>query len=198
MPLIEHRFAGKKYHKIGDRTELIVVHTGPFELDNFIFWLHEYLMERGWCSRNESDFKEVLFLQRETQGGNEIFIKWRCSKASSEPVWSFEMDLDMHLLGIKKKEIVVEGKKKELDSGEVEVKIFPRMIVNDAYNKGFFGKYYDTFIQRIAKGKFESVNKEFYEEITRFMEALKEYFGIEKRSPELELGKFYGTKFGTP
>ncbi len=199
MALITYRLNNKDAKPM---PRMVVVSKDVFSMEYLYFMLHEWLIEHKYCTRDsDSAFNETFYEQRDFGGGpREIFIRWRVTKESGnirfkDPLYYYELDIDMHALGIKPTEVVVKGKKLGADTGEIEVSINARLVTNTKKYPG------DTFKKLIAfakgrpmKSRYSAHKSDLINEMTELQEAVKGYFQIDTYLDEAALEKWYLTR----
>jgi len=204
MALIRHMLDTEDivFH-IGDEFNgLLIVSREVFNLPYMYFLMHEWLIEHEYCPRTDWDFGEKYFMERDLGGtaGKEIRVRWRCEKQSRDKLFTFKLDINWWVLGLKETEVVVKGKKIKANTGEVEIKIWPRMIISPAFFQGrgelFKGFVKNVLIKRLIRKKVLSIRKDLYEEAYQLQEALKTYLKIETYLEDPQLKKFYKLRTG--
>jgi len=201
MAIVRHRFSppdyvpGSYWHVGNWPSGNVVLSRGVYDFGYFYYLLHEYLIEEGWATREEADFRERMFLQRDTAHGQELWIFWRMKKASPDKLFHFELDFNWHVVGMQKTEVMIKDKKRTINKGESEIKYFPRIVLNQDFANHWTWKYFNKFIiKRILHKRYEWVRRECLRDVEKLHEALKTYFDIETYSEEPELRKFYGVR----
>jgi len=201
MVLIRHRYDSETVVKfIGDpNAGILILSREIFNFPYVYFLMHEWLIENGYATRADWEFGERFFMQRDTQGGSELRVRWRCTKPSRDKMFHFKMDVNWWALGVKETEVVVKGKKLKMNTGELEIKLFPRMVINPEFVKKegwqtqFLKKF---FLKRVIKDKVERLRKELFDDSYRLQEALKTYLKIETYLEEPELKRFFRLRTG--
>ena len=128
MSLIRHRLSPPTYipgtfWTIGNEFGNVVLSRGVFAFDYFYYLFREWFVDNGWAGRlNEFDFRERLFLQRDSSRGSELWVYWRLKKPSTDKLFFYECDINMHVLGLSTTEVVVKDRKLKANKGEAEVK----------------------------------------------------------------------------
>ncbi|MBI4448823.1 hypothetical protein HY641_02230 [Candidatus Woesearchaeota archaeon] len=199
MVMFRHRLADKAI--VWEPEMLTVVSKDVFSLEYLYVVLHEWLIEHGWCDRFDAKFRETYYEQRDFGGGpRELWIRWRMTRAPAsrwmkDPLFTAELDFDMHALGVKPTEVVVKGRKLGADTGEMEVKCRIRLLYNKKYQGTNFLKNLIKYAsKRMFKPRIDAHQKELYNELTELQEALKTYFMIETYLDEPQLERFHLTR----
>lgn len=186
--------------KIGDYTEcptdeMVVVYSGVFSFKYVYFLMHEWFLENGWAPPEDQDFREDLYMQRESGSAKELFITWRLFKDHDDVYYhKFEMDLIIHVLGLSSTEIMIDGKKTKLDKGEVEFKIFGRIRKSDFFDNSIIKKnkhLWKWFQNKHLIGRRDHAFSTMKTDVERMRAAIKEYFDIERYSSDRELLEYY-------
>ena len=201
MTLIRHRLSPPGYipgthWTIGNEFGNVVLNRGVYAFDYFYYLMREWFVENGWAGRiNEYDFRERLFLQRDSSRGSELWVYWRMKKPSTDKLFYFECDINWHVLGLSPTEVVVKDRKLKANKGETEMKYWMRLVLDQEYAKSFLFRNFGKFmLDRILRDRWESVRRDLIREGERFHEAMKTYFDIETYLEEPELHKFYATR----
>lgn len=162
--------------------------------------MHDWLVRHGYGSTDDKKFGETLFLQRVGQdGAREIWFRWRVEKTPDDvgpgdsPRLIYQIRINAHTLGVKKTEIVKDGKKLKLDKGEVEVMIKANIIKDpkDAYKKSnapeFLKKW---FWKGQGQDELDKHGQILFRETYAFGDMLKRFFEMHTLTPEPQ-GEFY-------
>jgi hypothetical protein len=200
--ILRHRFAG--YGK--DRTpvaKFLIDYKDIFSFAYLYKLMHEWLVEEGYAAREDSEFPEVFYLQRETPHGGEYWIRWRTMKKPySTSLWRYALDIDMHAYMMKKAELILAGKKYEVDKGEIEIEVQGNLIVdpdkkieNLPFNKLLGFK--PLLVKWLLRKRFEDHKNTLYKDVYRFQDAIKTYLKLETYLPEKELSEYWMKKPGS-
>ncbi len=184
VPRITHRYTGVDYTPLINFT---VNYKDVISMQYFYILLHEWLIDKGYATRDDTKFNEVFYLQKENpQTGKEIWIRWRLQKEpqTGGKLWRIDLDIDIHAMGLKEVEITNKGKKYKAEKGEVEITAACN-IINDyekAWEKDKWLKAYKKFItQKFYKKKREGLEAETFEEMEALQNTIKEYMQVEKQ-----------------
>ncbi len=194
MPRIRHKESGKEYYPIGDPIlGIAVTYKGLFSLHYLYEMTHEWFVENSWATRLESDFGENFFCQRDSGTASEIWARWQFSKPTTDKLFIYEFDYQLHVMGMSNKESVIKGKKLKLQYAELEIKFYPRIVINPLWEKAKFFKGIQKwyFLQKLIGRKIDPIRAKLYEESTRFQEAVKSYFDIKTFLDIPESQRFY-------
>ena len=196
MAQIKHRYTGKKYL---EAASFKFKHKDYFNLKYLYELMHEWFIEEGYAPREDPLFPETFYMHRETQTiGNEIWIYWRMTKKpiKDSKFWKYDLDMDMHVVGLKDAELMHEGQKYKAQWGEPEIKIWAKLVFDyEGWSKSkLLAPLFEVFQKRIVKKTMEAHKKELYREAYRFQESMKSYFKLSTHLPEREMQAFYETK----
>lgn len=200
MAIVRHKLTPPEYVPgtywiIGDEFGNVVLSRGIFAFDYFYYLFFEWMIEHGWASRLEFNFRERLFLQRDTSHGSELWVYWRMKKKSPDPLFFFELDLNIHVVGLQPTEVVVKDKKIKANKGEAEVKYWIRMVMDQKFaNSWVYKNFGGLLLKRLYAKRYEATRREILREAERFREAVKTYFDIETYKEEPELKKFFSIR----
>lgn len=97
----------------------------PFNFKNLYKAMHEWLIENRFVDRDEgNDTWEVYYNERVGEAGKELIIEWDMIRdVEGNKYYRYALNIDMHLLRLKKVEVMIDGKKTKLDEGELKLKI---------------------------------------------------------------------------
>jgi hypothetical protein len=134
MP-IKHRFADKEMIKVTDwglRTR------DAYNMMYVYLMAHDWVVEEDWAPRDEMFFPETFYVQRDNPTmGKEIWIRWRLTKKApgSGPgpaLFTYVMDLDWKLIGLKEIEVPWKGQKIKADKCEFELLTRAQIVIDTA------------------------------------------------------------------
>ena len=167
---------------------------GQFSLNYKHVFSLEYLYKRlhGWLGDegyDNSNFLEQLYLERASQNGaKQIWIWWRTTKMYSNFI-KFHVNIDYHVLGLTKAEVIHEGTKVGTNKGEVEVFITAWMELDPSrgWDDNFVLKndlMRNFFLNRVYKAKIEEGEQQLIQDTGRLLGAVKQYMQLEAFLPE--------------
>ncbi|NQU78526.1 hypothetical protein HQ545_02030 [Candidatus Woesearchaeota archaeon] len=175
-----------------------------FSLEYLYKKLHEWLIEEGYTKDGTGDgddsWMEQLYLERVGgDGSKQIWIRWRTSKNYANSFFKLYLDIDYHILGMKKHEIVAKGTKVGTNKGEVEVFVTAKMAIDPdkTWDKSFIMKnkrLQYVYLNRIYKQRIEEVENELVRDSARLLGAIKQYFQLESWLPEYAGQSFHPEK----
>ena len=185
---LKHRFDDRVFL---EATFTRVKHRGLFNMKELYTMIHEWLIQEEYATRTDSDFPEIYYLHRETQtSGDEAWIWWRLEKVpTNSTYYRYVLDIDFHLILMREAEVIHQGKKFKTNWGEVEIKIWGKLEgdYQHKWRKHPILKHFEElFRKRIFKSSFEMHKNEFYREIYRLQNAIKEYLKLRTYLPEPE------------
>ena len=89
-----------------------------FNLKAIYVFLHEWMVEEEWATRNDSEFPETFFGQNESAlGGTEVWWNWRFTRPpgtggpGSNNYYQWRMNINGHVVLLRQVEAVKDGKK---------------------------------------------------------------------------------------
>jgi len=162
-----------------------------FNMQYIYHVLHEWMIENGWATRDDSEFGERDYIQRENPSfGKEIWVRWRFFKdpPAEDPFIQYKLNIDMHAIGLKEVETVINNKKVKADKCELDIACALHIVVNyEKYTKGtFLQKYRNLIIDKLYHKKIDYHKREAYREGRRLQEAIKEYLKLHKYGHAVE------------
>jgi len=172
-----------------------------FNLGYLYTVLHDWLVEEGWAPRDDKEFQENLYLQRDNPNfGKELRIRWRCKKdeplGQKSGVFAYTLDLDFYLNGLKDAEIVWRGQKIKAQKGEFELEVIASLIPfpKEEWAKSPWKSLRDIMLKRTIKAQFGMHKKAVIESSYRLRDFLLTYFKLQTLYPEKEGAEFYTKK----
>ena len=177
-------------------TEYLVKYKEAFSMQYLYYFMHEWLVIKGYADKDQ-DFGETFFLIRETPPTKEIQIRWRLNRYPDKgnKFWRYDLRVDFLILAMKDKEIAVQGKKKTVDSGEIEIKIKAVLVYDSEgkWNKGFWKWVLEKYVKRISIEQFNIRADALLKEAYEFQEAIKTYFKMGVYTEEPPTGGLFDT-----
>jgi hypothetical protein len=192
-PKITHRLKG------ADRQTLYkfkLGYTDVFSMKQFYILMREWFIDNGFVVRDDEEFPETFYLQRDTPRGNEMWIRWRFTKEvpGTSGLWAYGVDVDFHVLGLKEIEFMSKGKKVKADKGEVETEIDCTLIkdITQAWEKhSWLQRYKDFMLHKMMKKQYEFHKREVVRIGMRLQDTIKSYLRIQTYLPEREISDFF-------
>ena len=192
--------AGSEIRKI---PEFRVKYSDIFHLKNLYVMMHEYLIDENWYgeggpmdqpSNSHRDI-EKLYMERHHQrglhrGGKEYWIWWRVRKnpfLKFHGYYYFELDIDFHGMYMQKIELIHQGKKINVDKGELEIFFRPKLVRTPTAEKWkdhwFLKHFYEIYEKRIWEQDIDKLEKELWQEAYRFQGVVKAYLNLRNFIP---------------
>lgn len=176
---------GKPY-EVRKQPEMDFVFKDVFSLEHLYKGIHGWLEEEGYINSpgaTPDKWMEHNYIEKVSGGGaREIWILWRIDREIG-PYFKFHFDIDYHVLGLSKKEIMYDGKKIKLDSGEVEIWIKPVLTFDP---KGEWSdslifknkRFAEFFKKRLFKKELEAKEELLVKDSKRLLDFIKQYFEL--------------------
>ena len=147
-------------------------HVGFFDFKELYNFCFEWLKEEGYNVIEDS------YLEKITDRGKEIKIKWTAKKKISD-YFRNKIELNWHILGLVDAEVERNGKKEKLNKGDLTV-TFDAVIEKDYENKWednpsfkFLRSIYDKYIIKTTLDEYEDrlqgKTEEFIAEVKSFL-----------------------------
>ncbi|MBI2564530.1 hypothetical protein HYV79_00880 [Candidatus Woesearchaeota archaeon] len=191
---IKHRYTDVEYIQVHKFT---ISYKDVFSMKYLYNLLREWLVDNNYASDDTSKFGEVFYLQRDNpKDGREIWARWRLKKEpeKASKLWRYDLDIDIHVTGLREVEIPIGNKKIRADQGEVEINVAANLIIDyeKAWEKHPWLKNFKNWIiYKYLKSKLDSKTAELFEDASRLQEAIKTYLQIQTYLPKKEFGEFY-------
>ena len=179
-----------------------------FNLKAIYVFMHEWLVQEEWATRNDSEFPETFFGQNESAlGGTEVWWNWRFTKppgagtTGPNSYYQWRLNINGHVVLLREVEVVKNGRKIKTNWGEIEVIIDSKVETdyNNKWRKHSILKHFeDLFRSRIFKAELLKSRDELYRETYRLQTAIKDHLDMMKSSEEVETqGHFFGRRGGS-
>jgi hypothetical protein len=115
--------------------QLIVIYKDIFDMKAMYELMHEWLLEEGFTDYNGAgkDAFETFYWERRKPGtiAKDFNIWWRVKKQVNA-WWSYYLNIEFVGIHVDKKEIMYEGKKLNMDNGEIDVFITPIYFLDES------------------------------------------------------------------
>jgi hypothetical protein len=194
MTEIKHRLA-KYGADVVPIATFLVNYKDIFSFSYLYTLMHEWLVEEGYAPREDSEFPEVYYLERQNPvAGNEFWIRWRTAKKPyNTSLWLYFIDIDIHAFTMKKAELILAGKKYEVDKGEIEVNIAANLITDPdkKLEAPLLRQFKRLVLRGIFRKRWEDHKNALYRDVFRLQEAVKTYLKLETYLPEKELAEYW-------
>lgn len=175
-----------------------------FDLKSFYKALRQWVKEYQWGdyeSKGKGEAYERLYREVVYQDGSKYMeIRWRLFKpAPATPYINYYFDIDYKLVGLKTKEVVKDGQKLKLDSGEIELKFNAWMELKfltefedkETVGSPFLKQVKELFLKRIYSQTIHQREKELYQEVYGCLRFIKEWFKLRRYLPYEESESFF-------
>ena len=188
--------------------EFKIKYKDVFSLRNLYIMLHETLLEENWRGPDgETDHEDIEKLYSENVyqkgihlGGKEIWFWWRAQKFQEGKYSGYflnRLDIDAHVVYVQNVEVVHQGKKMNVQNGEVEMFFRPRIELDyrHEWEHHWFLKYAKPiFEKRIMHAEIEKREKELWRDAYRIHAKVKQFLQLRTFVPVPE--PFFGRQFG--
>jgi len=194
---IKHRFTdfGKDRLQVAKWTVTV---RDAYNLLYVYTMVHDWLVEEGWASSDDADFGETYYTQRESpKAGKEIWVRWRLRRqpegVPKAKLFTYMMDLNWKIIGMKSTEIVYRGQKVKADRGEVELECVAALVFDEdaAWEKSMFKPFKQMMIKRVLQKQRLMHMNNIYNDAYRLRSLVTNYLKVETFMGEKEAGEFY-------
>ncbi|MBI2653115.1 hypothetical protein HYX00_06620 [Candidatus Woesearchaeota archaeon] len=178
--------------------EFKIKYSDVFSLRNLYIMLHEMLLEEGWRGLQDAgDHEDIETLYSENvyqkgihRGGKELWFWWRAQKFPEGKYSSYLknfLDIDAHVVYLQTVEVVHQGKKMNVQKGEIEM-FFRARIESDygpeKWENHWFLKYMKPIYEkRIIHAEIEKREKELWRDAYRIQAKIKQYLQLRTFTP---------------
>ncbi len=189
-----------------------VKYKDVFSLKNLYIMMHELLLEEGWLGfeGREEDLAahsdlETLYSENVYQpgihyGGKEYWVWWRAMKhheARRSDYFLNTLNIDWHVVSTQEREIVHQGKKMNVQFGELEI-FFTARIISDLGHKWenhkFLKHFKHLYERRIMYAHIEKREKDLWRDVYRIQSKVKAYLNLKTWMPTPE--PFHPKQYG--
>lgn len=161
-----------------------ITYKDPLDLKAFYKAVHEWLAEYDWIDLElgKCDGHESLYIEKDT-GVKEHWAFWSVYKIPVDNNFvRWRLDIVFHTLAVAKTEIMVNGKKKKLDKGEMEIK-FSKVLMELDYKKewsknSFLAFFYYYFPKIFYREYIKNRKKEFFKEVLMLKGLIKNWLSM--------------------
>ncbi|HLC50663.1 MAG TPA: hypothetical protein VJI97_04530 [Candidatus Nanoarchaeia archaeon] len=188
--------------------EFKLKYSDVFSLRNLYLTMHEMLLEEGWLGPDgdpehadiEKLYSENVYQRGIHRGGKEIWIWWRAEKFPEGKYSSYFknfLDIDAHIVYLQNVEVVHQGKKMNVQKGEIEMFFRPRIEMDwqHQWEKHWFMKHIKPIYEkRIVHAEIDKMEKELWRDSYRVHAKLKQYLNLKNFVPVAE--PFFARQFG--
>jgi len=163
----------------------------PFDPKQLYVMMHEWIIEEEYVpSPSDTDFPEISYYEsRSQQKGKEIWAKWRCFYVPQDnPFYRNLLNVDIHGLHLKPVDVVQDGKKFRLMTGEIYItcQAILELDWQGKWRKHWLLKHLlETFWKRVFWKDLEKHKQELYKLSEKFNSAVKDYMEVKKGAKSL-------------
>tara|TARA_Y100000034_G_C6886083_1_gene406910 strand:+ start:1577 stop:2227 length:651 start_codon:yes stop_codon:yes gene_type:complete len=179
-----------------------VKYKDVFDLKMFYDTLHEWLLEYEWKDIGDDlDHWETFYGEILGPGGfkNSMLITWKMWKNAAgdrgySDSFKFYLDVYFRCIAIKKIEVIKDGKKMNVNKGEVEMKI--HAYIEEEYKDKFYNTpmlkpFMNLFSNRVYRKTVKQYEKALYQETQAFLNFIKQYLKLKRYLPYEETKSFF-------
>ena len=188
--------------------EFKIKYKDVFSLRNLYIMLHEALLEEGWLGADgDTDHADIETLYSENVyqkgihlGGKELWFWWRAWKFPEGKYSSYFknfLDIDAHVVYLQNVEVMQQGKKMNVQNGEIEMFFRPRIELdyNHEWEHHWLLKYIKPIYEkRIMHPEIDKREKELWRDAYRIHAKVKQFLQLRTFIPVPE--PFFGRQFG--
>ena len=188
--------------------EFKIKYKDVFSLRNLYIMLHETLLEEGWLGpEGSTDHEDIEILYSENvyqkgihTGGKELWFWWRAQKFPEGKYSSYFknfLDIDAHVAYLQNVEVVQQGKKMNVQNGEIEMFFRPRIELDykHEWEHHWLLKYVKPIYEkRIMHPEIDKREKELWRDSYRIQAKIKQFLQLRTFIPVPE--PFFGRQFG--
>ncbi len=178
-------------------TEWVIQVRDAYNLSYAYTMIHDWIVEEGWGPRVDMFFPETYYMQREHPTfGKEIWLRWRLTKDAPRTkggFFTYMMDLDWKMLGVKDTEIAWKGQKIKVDRSEFELTCRSNLLIDKSgeWNTWPFKELKALYTKRTMRNKVTMHRKNIYADSYRLRDLVMNYLKLETFMPTKEAGEFF-------
>ena len=195
---IKHRFSDFGKERIEVAFWIIQVRDA-YNLAYAYTMIHDWIVEENWATidRDDSKFPETYYMQREHPTlGKEIWLRWRLEKSppgAKGKLFTYMLDLDFKILGLKETEITWKGQKVKADRSEFELTCRGALVIDKekAWEKSMFKGIKEMYTRRVLRHQIAMHRKNIYGDAYRLRDLVMNYLKLETFMPMKEAGEFF-------
>ena len=188
--------------------EFRVKYNDVFSLRNLYIMLHELLLEEGWRGVDgDSDHADIESLYSENvyqrgihRGGKEVWFWWRAQKQPEGKYSAYLknfLEIDAHVVYLQNVEVVHQGKKMNVQKGEIEIFFRPKIETDYSKkweNHKFLKHMKKIYEKRIIHAELEKREKELWRDAYRIQSKVKQFLQLRTFIPVPE--PFFARTYG--
>ncbi len=193
---MKHRFEGVERIEVA---KWVIQVRDAYNLSYVYTMIHDWIVEENWATpdRDDSKFKETYYMQRENPAlGKEIWLRWRLDKqppGTRGKLFTYVMDLDFKVVGLKDTEIAWKGQKIKADRSEFELTCTGALVIDRGKEWGAwpFKEIKELYGRRLMRNKITMHKKSIYSDCYRLRDLTMNYLKLETFMPFKEAGEFF-------
>ena len=188
--------------------EIKLKYTDVFSLRNLYIMLHQLLLEEGWMGTDsdpnhadiETLYSENVYQRGIHRGGKEIWFWWRAHKYPEGKYSGYfinKLDIDAHVVYLQNVEAVHQGKKMNVQNGEIEMFFRPRIELDYKHkweHHWLMKNLKSIYEKRIIHSEIDKREKELWRDAYRIHAKLKQYLQLKTFIPVP--APFFARQFG--
>ena len=189
--------------------EFRIKYQDVFSLRNLYLMMHQVLLEEGWKGVDsdsehadiEALYSENVFQRGIHRGGKETWFWWRLFKGQEGKYSGYfrnRLEIDVHVVYLENIETVHQGKKLNVQKGEIE--IFFRPSIESDYkplkweNHWLLKHIKNVYEHRWLHKEIEKMEKELWRDVYRIHAKIKGYLELRTFLPKQE--SLYPARYG--
>jgi hypothetical protein len=165
-----------------------------FHAKNLYYFMYDWLVQQAWEPRKDEEFHEIFIGQNESApGGSELWWYWRPRKIVNEYI-KWVLDINVHIILLRKVEIMKDGEKFKTNWGEVEIILKSRLQLDwkGKWQKHPILKHFEKIYRdRLYKEEIGREKKKLIHETYRLQGAIKDFLGLERTGTDESEGDFF-------
>lgn len=194
---------------IAEIPEFKVKFSDVYSLRNLYIMLHQTLLEENWLGAEElpghedieTFYSENVYQKGIHRGGKELWFWWRAFKFPEGKYSGYLrnlLDIDAHIVYLQNVEVVHQGKKMNVQKGEIEMFFRARMESDygpEKWENHWFLKHMKHIYEnRVISTEIEKREKELWRDAYRIQAKIKQYLQLRNFIPVPEpfFPKTYG------
>lgn len=193
---IKHRFLDFGKERMEFASWVIQVRDA-YNLTYAYTMIHDWIVEEGWADRDDTRFRETYYMQREHPTlGKEIWLRWRLEKqppGTKGKLFTYMMDLDFKILGLKDTEVAWRGQKVKADRSEFELTCRGALVIDKTqeWKQWPFKNIKEIYTRRVLRQQIIMHRKAIYSDCYRLRDLVMNYLKLETFMPVKESGEFF-------
>lgn len=151
---------------------------GVFDLNDLYKKTKLWLNYNGYGNEKKS-FREALYVEKIKGDEKEIQVEWHAEKNISD-YFSCYLTITFLILGLKKVEVVQDGKKLKMNDAEIEIRLSADLVKNREGRwpkNSLIKKIYERFI---IKERIEQYTVDLYQKVYSLHDEIKGYLNLLK------------------